>query len=617
MHFHAPERHTVLSRVQIARIAFVFVIGFFALARTLPDSLRIVWPIYVFGYYTDTTGTITTIFPDSPAEKAGLRLGDRVLVKDFAQADRKGGLIGRTYSAYNPIRHMSIVRDRVRMSVEIKGVAESLATRGVILLREIVALITIAIGMLLAIVRPNRATLGFFHFVVGGDVYPNALTNIWLDYPWRMIVDMVNDVLVAGAGIGLFMFALGFPRDIPTRWRIPADGIAGIVWLISSVLFLWSDIGPTYGAWTNANPAAHAYAVLQTTIAVLAILVFVITLFRTRGADQVRVAWVVVAFMIAVLGELVAERFYPGTLKYYQYVALLALPILPAFAVSYGVTRYHILGIDFFVNRAIVYAAMTTAIVCVIGLMEEGFSYWFVMNTNLAYAIIIAITLVFGTFFGKIRDGIRFVVDRLMFRDRLDAHDRLDAIARELPHAIDRERIEYALTSEVQQALDLRCAALFELRGDRYVIVADAHWPPSAAWVPSDDPTLQRVARLGIAEFLRERDWIGWSPDLRAVTPRVAVPIEVDAGAPFIAVYGVEQSGVDIDVDEVRALERLATGAAVGFSSLRTRELAEHLEELMVLREENARLRARLAELSAEGEGVRPLTETPRPRFVE
>ena len=611
MHFHAPERHTVLSRVQIARIAFVFVIGFFALARTLPDSLRIVWPIYVFGYYTDTTGTITTIFPDSPAEKAGLRLGDRVLVKDFAQADRKGGLIGRTYSAYNPIRHMSIVRDRVRMSVEIKGVAESLATRGVILLREIVALITIAIGMLLAIVRPNRATLGFFHFVVGGDVYPNALTNIWLDYPWRMIVDMVNDVLVAGAGIGLFMFALGFPRDIPTRWRIPADGIAGIVWLISSVLFLWSDIGPTYGAWTNANPAAHAYAVLQTTIAVLAILVFVITLFRTRGADQVRVAWVVVAFMIAVLGELVAERFYPGTLKYYQYVALLALPILPAFAVSYGVTRYHILGIDFFVNRAIVYAAMTTAIVCVIGLMEEGFSYWFVMNTNLAYAIIIAVTLVFGAFFGKIRDAIRFIVDRSLFRDRLVAHGYLDTLSRELPHAASREHIEHALTVAVQEALKLRCAVLFERRGDKFIVVADVYWPPGVAEIPGDDPALERVIREGIAQQLHDRDWMPWSPDLRPLTPRVAVPIEVDAGQPFVAVYGIEFSGVDIDPDEIHILERLASHAAIGFTNLRTRELAEHLEELIGLREENAELRKRLAELEGNG-SVRPLTEVPR-----
>ncbi|MBV8074012.1 MAG: hypothetical protein JO140_01195 [Candidatus Eremiobacteraeota bacterium] len=616
MNFHAPERHTVLSRIQIARIAFVFVIGFFALARTMPDSLRIVWPLWVFGYYTDTAGTITTIFPDSPAAKVGLRVGDRVLVKDFPPADRKGGLIGRTYSASNPIRHMSIVRDGVRMSYELKGVPESLATRGVILLRELVAFITIVMGMLLAIVRPTRATLGFFHFVVGGDIYPNAMTSIWLDNPWRMYVDVVNDVLVAGAVIGLFMFALGFPRDIPIRWRIPADSIAGIVWVVSSALLLASDVGSNYWAW-SVNPEAQAYHVVQTTTAVAAILVFLVTLFRTRGADQVRVAWVVVAFMIAVLGELVAENFYPGPLKYYQYVALLVLPILPAFAVFYGVTRYHILGIDFFVNRAIVYAAMTTAIVCVIGLAEEGFSYWFVMNTNLAYAIIIGITLVFGAFFGKFRDGIRYVVDRIMFRDRLEAHDRLDALARELPHAHDRDRIEYALTSEVQQALDLRCAALFELRGDRYVVVADAHWPPSAAWLPADDPTLQRVARLGIASFLRDRDWTAWSPDLRAVTPRVAVPIEVDAGAPFIAVYGVELSGVDLDVDEVRALERLATGAAVGFSSLRTREFAEHLEELMELREENARLRTRLAELTESQDEVRPLTETPRPRLRE
>jgi hypothetical protein len=589
---------------------FVFAIGAFALARTLPDALRIVWPLTVFGYYTNSAGTITTVFPDSPAAKVGLRAGDRVLIRDFAISDRKGGLIGKTYSAYNPIRHMTIVRDGVRMSYEIKGVPEGMPTRLVILLRELVAFITIAIGMLLAIVRPNRASLGFFHFAVGGEVYPAAMTSIWLDYPYRMIVDVANDVLVSGAVIGLFMFALGFPRDIPVRWRIPADVVGGLVWILLAALYVRADVGATYFA-QPAVTEEHVYSGIQTAIMVGAMLVFFTTLIRVRGSDRIRVGTVVIGFLIAIVGALAADRFYPGVLKYWQYVALQALPILPALAVFYGVMRYHMLGIDFFVNRAVVYAAMTAAIVGVIALTEEGFSYWFVMNTNLAYAIIIAITLVFGTFFSHIRDGIRYVVDRLMFRDRVAAHDRLDTIARELPHAEDRDRIEYALTVEIQQALDLRCAALFELRGNRFVVVADAHWPAAAASIPEDDPTMQRVIRQGIAQFLHEHDWMQWSPDLRGVTPRLAVPIEVDSGAPFVSVYGLEMSGVDIDVDEVRALERVATGAAVGFSNLRTRELAEHLEELMMLREENAMLRSRLAQLEAEQ--VRPLTEAPRP----
>ena len=199
-----------------------------------------------------------------------------------------------------------------------------------------------------------------------------------------------------------------------------------------------------------------------------------------------------------------------------------------------------------------------------------------------------------------------------MFRDRLRARDRLDELAHELPNAPARAHIEYALTCEVQQALDLRCAALFEQRGDRFVVVADAHWPPAAASIPVDDPTMQRIVHGGVAEFLHEREWIGWHPDLRAVTPRFAVPIDVDSGAPFIAIYGLELSGVDIDVDEARSLEHLASGAAVGLSNLRTRELASHLEELVALREENARLRALLNDREGEA-GVRKLTEAPAP----
>ncbi len=74
----------------------------------------------------------------------------------------------------------------------------------------------------------------------------------------------------------------------------------------------------------------------------------------------------------------------------------------------------------------------------------------------------------------------------------LFAHDSLDVLAREIPHALDRDRIEYALTSAVQQALSLRCAVLFEQRGDHFTVVADTHWPPSATSIPQDDPAIQR-----------------------------------------------------------------------------------------------------------------------------
>lgn len=595
--------------MQIARIAFVFIVGFFALGRTLPDAIRIYSPLTVFGYYTDSAGTITTVFPDSPAAKVGLNLGDRVDVRDFPPFDRKGGLIGKTYSAYNPVRHLTIVRDGVRMAYEIKGVQESIATRAVILLRELIAFVTIFMGMMIAIVRPSRASLGFFHFVVGGEVYPNAITSVLLPNPWRMVVDGANDVLVAGATIGLLMFALGFPRDIiPRGWRIPTEACAAAIWGASSWLLLQVDIGANY----YAKPAVHQaliYNQIQTAIVCMAMGVFLVTLVRSRGPDQVRVGSVAVAFMIAIAGYLAAEHLYPGPLKYWEYIALEALPILPAVAVFYGITRYHMLGIDFFVNRAIVYAAMMAAVATIVGLAEEGFSYWFVMNTNLAYAIIIAITLLFGAFFGRIRSAVRYVVDRSLFRDRLLAHDYLDAIAHEMPHAHDREQMEHALTAAVQEALKLRCAVLFERRGDRYVAVADVFWPPSASEIPGEDPAMERIIRQGFAQFLHDRDWMNWSAELKALVPRVAVPIDVEAGDPFVAVYGIEFSGVDLDPDEVRLLERIANAAAQGFSNLRARELAAHIEELGVLRVENARLRERIAQL--ENGSVRPLTEAP------
>ena len=156
-----------------------------------------IWPLTVFGYYTDAAGTITTVLPRSPAAKAGLHAGDRVDVRDFKPADRKPGLIGRTFSAYNPVRHLTIVRDGVtagrghRHSRTVGDADRHLVARvrGVRCHRH---------RFVWQSCVANRASLGFFHFVVGGS-YPDAMISIWLDYPWRMIVDIINDVLVSGS----------------------------------------------------------------------------------------------------------------------------------------------------------------------------------------------------------------------------------------------------------------------------------------------------------------------------------------------------------------------------------------------------------------------------------
>ena len=58
-----------------------------------------------------------------------------------------------------------------------------------------------------------------------------------------------------------------------------------------------------------------------------------------------------------------------------------------------AVVKHHFFDVDFVVSRALVYTAITAAVIGIVGGSEELLTYIFYNNTNLAYGLIIAISL--------------------------------------------------------------------------------------------------------------------------------------------------------------------------------------------------------------------------------
>ncbi|HEY0383493.1 MAG TPA: hypothetical protein VGC72_14985, partial [Candidatus Elarobacter sp.] len=132
-----------LSRDEWLRMVVVGILVVVALARVVPDLVRVVYPLSFFGYSTDGDAVVVTAAALAPSPKPGatpepaagpalrtsrtarpsgapvragvpvdrIQLGDRVRIDRVRPYDRKPGIAGgRTYTYDNPDRWLPIER---------------------------------------------------------------------------------------------------------------------------------------------------------------------------------------------------------------------------------------------------------------------------------------------------------------------------------------------------------------------------------------------------------------------------------------------------------------------------------------------------------------------------
>lgn len=105
------------------RIAVVLFLASFALANAGLEFLRLAGhPIGEFGFATDGS-VVTAVSPDSPAAKAGLRIGEAISLQHNNAAERDYALRGMA-RAPGDVLNVSVIAPRPR-DVTLTAVAEA------------------------------------------------------------------------------------------------------------------------------------------------------------------------------------------------------------------------------------------------------------------------------------------------------------------------------------------------------------------------------------------------------------------------------------------------------------------------------------------------------------
>ena len=568
---HPPVRNSVRHALFVAVVVAMTLTSavFAGIDYMLP------WHPYTsFGFDSTPDGQITDIAEGMPAQKAGLRPGDRIDVSRLSLHERR--FIGQLSVAPDgTTATFNVSRGGTTRPVTLTAVPRPRSTSDnatdLILVTFEIAFIVIAAVLLLS--RPSVLTWSFFIFSLG-PAASISFEQLKSDNT-VFAIEAYGSASQLWSGAAAIVFAMLFPREVPTRreWRaigaiaLPFGAIAivnavsGYTAATSSVIFL-----PQYAVPINALNSAVGEASY-----ISAVIIFIISYIRSSESQRKRMQWVALGFTVGTGGFellLFLQGFLSISPPIWLLNALQCGNILVPITVSYAILKHRVIDVRFFVSRALVYGAITTLAVVTLALLEFVIARS-IETRNFGVAVEVAGAVAIGLGINRLHTSIDRAVDRFVFRSVHLAEEHLRRIGAALVFAQSTDAIDRMLVEESMRALDL----------EQVSVVRD--------FDPDESIALQLHAQRAPIE---DGD-------------RLHIPIIVRHQLIGYVMYGHHRSGAAIDPNERAILADLTHHAAIAYdhaiSEARISE-NEHLRnELTVERAKNNQLQALLSPKTA------------------
>jgi hypothetical protein len=563
---------------RLAGICAIIALGIFCVASALPTFRALGRPLGQFGIVwhvaPDASGenvlTVTKIEKDSPADRAGIVAGahlpstasalERIAAKQPALAGTSRTFDFETAPGIRPVTLVAAAGeayypddtfDRVFMAIRIPST------------------LLFALAAILLVMRlPGAMSWGLALFLL--TLRPGALVNrYWgplLTPGGWVALGGVNRVIDCFGYVGIIIFALLFPGD-EARGKA-AHFVVRFGWTIAAVLaaILLVDDHLIDVLVPNTSLATHLFDGVRQGIIFLpwiAAILLASTYLRAKGVERQRLAWVIAGLLIGCLAEPVndiAARI--GTVDA-GYVARsvgllqITVPIL----VAYGVMRHRILDVGFVLNRAAVYAALTTVLLGTMGLLRLTLGSYLKDNWAILLQVATAIGLGFST--QKIYKAADWLIDRYLFPDSHKNEVKLKRLGDGLRFADTSDAIAASITQEPAETLGLASAALFRKRNDgTFVRKLAVGWgDDDASVIGAGDPL--PIYLEGDASQFNVRDMLASRSGFPTghAAPHHAYPLMVRRALAGFVLYSENADGTALDPDETAMLDKLVKAA--------------------------------------------------------
>jgi hypothetical protein len=352
------------------------------------------------------------------------------------------------------------------------------------------------VGILVARVQP-RNQIGWTLLGIGlvWQLLSLADPYIWYAYVgepgslWRpdLVVAATSSLWIPAVGLMGVYLILWFPNGhlLSPRWR----AFAWAAGVNLAVQFVVTPFIPLSLRWISAgnpdvprspNPlgieplrpvaGVWEFGVVLIGLSILASAVSLVLRFRrSRGDERLQLKWmatagaavatffllfIILAFITDVLK--IGAHWAPLVDAIFENASSIVFALLPI-AIGVAILRYRLYEIDFIINRALVYGALTAVlgsayavIVTVAGTILQG-----------SDIVTGGATLTVAALFQPLRRRIQGFIDRRFYRRRYDAARTVEAFSIRLRNEVDVEAMRTDLLASVQKTMQPRTISLW------------------------------------------------------------------------------------------------------------------------------------------------------------
>jgi sigma-B regulation protein RsbU (phosphoserine phosphatase) len=414
--------------------------------------------------------TVARVDSGSPADRAGLRKGDRIIAvagttctgsSSYSRCIAAAGP-GQTVD-YEISRQGFILRLPVKMSdMPLKEVARKASLLAV-------GFSFMAIGLLVYFKRTDKLALVFYLLCLAFGI---ALVNIANPEPragWHIYKPVLNDIALLSLPPLFLHFFLIWPK--PSRLLKERPRLAYFIYIpMVALLLVSAALHLADFAYDRYYPAAQSGLLSATALyficcVLMGLTAFVASYRRVRSGSarsKLRlVVWGTLAGTLPLIVIQVILSIRPALEVPGERLAFLPLILVPV-AFGHAIVRYGLLDLRIVFRRGLVYTLLTAVLASVYFAVVYGIgriASRFMGSADLLFSIlsIFVITLLIS----PLRARIRSVVDRTFFRDEYNYRRVVKEMSRSLTGIVNPESLISYLCIRVSQVLNARSSVVY------------------------------------------------------------------------------------------------------------------------------------------------------------
>ena len=564
---------------------------------------------------------VKAVYTGSPAEMAGLRNGDKILVMNGVKV---GGpqFLDSVWNQHNPgdTVHLLIARPgahdrlqinavfRLRQSLMGEGNFEHFANE----LRNSFPVPFVLVGLTVLVLRIEDPMAWLLALLFGSFIAAPGPTNSFaLMSPGLQIFGMgYRTILSSFIGPLFYFFFAVFPDRSPIDRKVP--------WLKWAALFLSATFAisgirlgemwlpPPFHEMLGPGLSKKITFIYSFAFITLGLVSLSVNFIRAHTAEVRRkirvILWGSGVAVVPVLIQSAAENFTGYQTSNWAATIMVLLLFLLPLSFAYAVVRHRVLEIPVLLKRSARYLLVQRGFTFLLSLASIGLILLFAMslagylqpNVQLSQPVAVALGSVFGTLLlwggTQIHRRVSGRIDHAFFRSAYDARQILEELAEKSALTTDRKELATLLDRNLIEALQPdRLVIYLRTSAGKFECVSGDAPPALSAFIPTQqllDVLTSRGEPMDFPSALK--DHANPFSGLEALQPECLVPL-VARGRRLtgLLVLGLRRSEEPYSGEDKRLLSSIATQAAAALENIRlAEEIAQRIEnEQRVARE--------------------------------